>query len=123
MLILGVLAAIALPSFFSQTDKAKDAQAKETAHSADVAMETCMTESEGSYEECEVEALQRIDPGLPGSPTLKTNGLSEKAYTIVVQSVPKSHTFTIKRKSNGEVKFKCSNGGEGGCPEIEEWDK
>ena len=32
MLILGILAAIALPAFFNQRDKAGDAKAKETAH-------------------------------------------------------------------------------------------
>ena len=44
MLILGILAAIALPAFFNQKDKAGDAKAKETAHSAQVAMETCFTD-------------------------------------------------------------------------------
>ena len=44
MLILGILAAIALPAFFNQKDKAGDAKAKEYAHSAQVAMETCFTD-------------------------------------------------------------------------------
>ena len=50
MLILGILAAIALPAFFNQKDKAGDAKAKEYAHSAQVAMETCSTDNNGSYE-------------------------------------------------------------------------
>ena len=37
MLILGILAAIALPAFFNQKEKAGDAKAKENAHSAQVA--------------------------------------------------------------------------------------
>ena len=49
MLILGILAAIALPAFFNQKDKAGDAKAKENAHSAQVAMETYATENGGSY--------------------------------------------------------------------------
>ena len=48
MLILGILAAIALPAFFNQKGKANDAKAKETAHSAQVAMETCATENSGT---------------------------------------------------------------------------
>ena len=44
MLILGILAAIALPAFFNQKGKANDAKAKEYAHSAQVAMETCNTD-------------------------------------------------------------------------------
>ena len=50
MLILGILAAIALPAFFNQREKAGDAKAKETAHSAQVAIETFATENNGSYE-------------------------------------------------------------------------
>ena len=49
MLILGILAAIALPAFFNQKEKAGDAKAKETAHSAQVAMETCATDNNNSY--------------------------------------------------------------------------
>jgi len=44
MLILGSLAAIALPAFFNQRDKAGDSKAKENAHSAQVAMGDCSTD-------------------------------------------------------------------------------
>ena len=65
MLILGILAAIALPAFFNQKDKAGDAKAKETAHSAQVAMETCANDHNGSYLECDtLEALSTIEPTL-----------------------------------------------------------
>jgi type IV pilus assembly protein PilA len=121
MLIVGALAAFALPSFFGQRDKAIDAKAKETAHAAEVAMESCMVDSGGSYAECDVEALREIDPGLPASPTMKTNALSANAYTIVIQSVPKTRTFKIKRTKKGEVEFTCTAKGEGGCPSTEEW--
>ncbi len=50
MLILGILAAIALPAFFNQKAKAGDAKAKEYVHSAQVAMETYSTDNNGSYE-------------------------------------------------------------------------
>ena len=45
MLILGILAAIALPAFFNQKEKAGDAKAKEYAHSAQVAQETYFTDN------------------------------------------------------------------------------
>ena len=44
MLIIGLLAAIAIPSFFNQREKANDASAKEDAHTAQVAMETFATD-------------------------------------------------------------------------------
>ncbi len=43
MLILGLLAAIAIPAFFNQRDKAKDADAKSAARTAETAMETFAT--------------------------------------------------------------------------------
>src|SRR5215212_11206546 len=64
MLILGILAAIALPAFFNQKDKAGDAKAKEYAHSAQVAMETYSTDHNGSYDEADLSALVAIEPTL-----------------------------------------------------------
>ena len=52
MLILGILAAIALPAFFNQKEKAGDAKAKETAHSVEVAIETYATDNGGLYDGC-----------------------------------------------------------------------
>ena len=49
MLIIGILAAIAIPTFFNQRDKAKDAGAKEMAHTAQIAMETIATDNGGNY--------------------------------------------------------------------------
>src|SRR5690349_10083348 len=69
MLILGILAAIALPAFFNQKDKAADAKAKESAHSAQVAMETCGTEHNAVYTECSAERLKEIESTLPNPAT------------------------------------------------------
>ena len=49
ILIIGILAAIAIPSFLNQKSKASDAAAKELAHTAQVAMETLATDNNGSY--------------------------------------------------------------------------
>jgi type IV pilus assembly protein PilA len=50
MLILGVLAAIAIPSFFNQREKGKDAQAKVAVRSAQTAAETIRTGNDGDYD-------------------------------------------------------------------------
>src|ERR1700742_3390772 len=73
MLILGILAAIALPAFFNQKDKAGDSKAKENAHTAQVAMETCATENNGQYTKCNEAALELIEP------TIKTGVLAAPA--------------------------------------------
>src|SRR3982751_4011705 len=63
MLILGILAAIALPAFFNQKSKATDAKAKENAHSAQVAIETCATENPtGTYAGCTAAILKEVEP-------------------------------------------------------------
>ena len=49
MLILGLLAAIAIPSFFNQREKAKDADAKAAVRTAQTAMETYATGNGGEY--------------------------------------------------------------------------
>src|SRR3954454_9446640 len=67
MLILGILAAIALPAFFNQKNKANDSKAKENAHSAQVAMETCGTEVSSAYTGCSAAELKKIEPTLPST--------------------------------------------------------
>src|SRR5215204_1331849 len=49
MLVIGLLAAIAIPGFFNQRAKAVDASAKEAAHTARLAMETYANGNAGVY--------------------------------------------------------------------------
>src|SRR3954467_8880022 len=49
MLILGLLAAIAIPAFFNQRDKAKDADAKAGVRTAQTAIEPWNTDNGGRY--------------------------------------------------------------------------
>ncbi|HEY6731983.1 MAG TPA: type II secretion system protein [Solirubrobacterales bacterium] len=117
MLILGILAAIALPAFFNQKDKAGDAKAKEYAHSAQVAMETCATENDGSYSEanCETADLEAIEPSLK-SANFEADP-EATGYTIVVTSTTAGQTFSVVN-DEGELSFPCTVPGEGGCPET-----
>ena len=54
ILIIGILAAIAIPSFLNQRSKGNDAEAKSTAVTAAEAMETCATDNNGAYTTCTV---------------------------------------------------------------------
>jgi len=127
MLILGILAAIALPAFFNQKSKASDAKAKEYAHSAQVAMETCSTERGGVYSEgtpgaepgdpavgaCDAAALEVIEPTLSSATGFDATP-EGTGYTISVEGA-EGHTFEIVR-TGGELEFPCSEEGQGGCP-------
>ncbi len=122
MLILGILAAIALPAFFNQKEKAGDAKAKETAHSAQVAMETFATDHGGSYEEVTVEALHEIEPTIVGegegeetNVSLPAAELGANKYEITVTNPQNENTFSIKNVG-GNMSYPCTEAGTGGCP-------
>ena len=111
MLILGILAAIALPAFFNQRDKAGDAKAKENLHSAQVAMETCATENDGVYHEtnCNEAGLNTIEPALPDDLEVTA---SKTGYTL---QAPGSQGWFKVINTAGTLTFTCEKGGVGGC--------
>jgi type IV pilus assembly protein PilA len=124
MLILGILAAIALPAFFNQKEKAGDAKAKEYAHTTQVAMETYSTDNNGSYENATVAALTKIEPTVANIPfsNVDAEGNFEPApgptsYTITVEGSNPQQTFTVNNEG-GTLSFPCTIGGKGGCPDV-----
>jgi len=119
MLILGILAAIALPAFFNQKDKAGDAKAKEYAHSAQVAMETFSTDHNGSYDGADESALVAIEPTL-SSADITVDEAAANSYELTSTS-SNGHTFQVINEA-GTLSFPCDPPGEGGCPEgTEGW--
>jgi type IV pilus assembly protein PilA len=118
MLILGILAAIALPAFFNQKEKAGDAKAKEYAHSAEVAIETCATENAGSYVGCNVAKLEGIEPTLK-SASITVPKEKAKEYEIVSTSTNGNEVKVIN--TEGKVEFKCTTEKKGGCPAGGDW--
>ena len=63
ILIIGVLAAIALPSLLSQRSKAYDAAAKELVHSAAVTAETIATDNNGEYTKVTAGGTEQVRTG------------------------------------------------------------
>ena len=121
MLILGILAAIALPAFFNQKQKATDAKAKEYAHSAEVAMETYSTDNGGSYVGANDAALVAIEPTLGSAGTMVSGAPTATAYTIKITSTS-GNTFSIANNA-GTLTFPCTVAGKGGCPTGGDWSK
>lgn len=126
ILIIGILAAIAIPAFLNQRSKANDAAAKSQVRTAETAAETYSTEnSAGNYEGMSTEKLEAIEPTLKD----KTTAVLEKAnevtgskgteYEVESKAVGTGDTFKIVRKANGEVVRTCtaaSASNKGGCP-------
>ena len=115
MLILGILAAIAIPAFFNQKDKAGDAKAKEYAHSAQVAMETCSTDHNGSYLNATDSDLIAIEPTLSNAGTMVSGTPTANSYTIKINSSTTGQSFSVVNNA-GSLTFPCVVAGKGGCP-------
>ena len=123
MLIIGLLAAIAIPSFFNQRDKARDADAKSSVKTAQTAMETYATDNGGSYlgatAGTTTSALNKIEPTLNDAGTrLSVVSATANTYEVKVmsESAPTTQGFSIARASNGTVTYPCTVAGTGGCP-------
>jgi type IV pilus assembly protein PilA len=123
ILIIGILAAIAIPSFLSQKSKATDAQAKELARTAQTTAETIATDNNGGYAKVSLTELVAYEPSIvtgTGTPTKEAwITLAEGAantYKITATSTS-GDTFTVERNSSGEISRKCTQvAGSKGCP-------
>ena len=119
MLILGLLAAIAVPTFFRQQDKGRDAAAKAAVRSAETAIETYRTDQNGSYVGATVDDLVRIEPTLADA-ALAVVSTADSTFEINVTSVT-GNTFTIDRVAPGITAFDCTVAGNGGYPDDGTW--
>ena len=71
ILIIGILAAIAIPSFLNQKSKAQDAAAKQQVTTMQTAIETFATDNNGTYVGATLAELQKIEPTLKDTTTAK----------------------------------------------------
>ena len=116
ILIIGILAAIALPAFLGQKDKGSDAAAKSVTRNAASQMESCYAGT-GDYQQCGQagDLIGGEDTGLDLSDTvIQTPGPND--YTIVTTSDSDNgnRTFTITKVNGGAADKTCQPNG-GGC--------
>ncbi len=129
ILIIGILAAIAIPSFLSQKSKATDSSAKELARTAQTTAETYATDHNGSYGGLYIEEEKKYEPSIQTaagsnnaylSTAQEISGTSGAAFEVTATSATAGHTFTIKKLANGTVERTCTPAGKtgsegGGC--------
>jgi type IV pilus assembly protein PilA len=117
ILIIGILAAIAIPSFINQKGKASDAAAKELAHTAQVAIETCGTDNNGSYNvaTCDTptalvayEATIQTSSGNGNAFLYSVTTPNTGGYTVTTQSTT-GDQYSITRSASGAITRSCNN--------------
>jgi type IV pilus assembly protein PilA len=125
ILIIGILAAIAIPTFLNQKSKANDASAESLARNAATAAETYATDNNGSYSGVNASILNSITPALNtstsnGQAYLLTASGDASSYTVVGESPTDTAKFTLTN-SNGTETFACSPAGGGSCSSGGTW--
>jgi type IV pilus assembly protein PilA len=113
IIIIGVLAAIAIPSFVGQTTRAVDVQAKELARTAATAAETLAVDTSGQYERVTTNELNRAEPSIRiaaghGEAYLSatTHGLSEYSVTATATD---GNEYTIRKSATGALTRTCAS--------------
>jgi type IV pilus assembly protein PilA len=121
ILIIGILAAIALPTFLGQKDKAKDASAKSDARNTVTQVESCLVNADTA---AAITACQ-TDPSVTGAVGAGGTVVITDANSYVVTAKSKTNnTFSItKTGTPGAYTRACDDSGSmnGGCPTSHVW--
>ena len=106
ILIIGILAAIALPSFLGQRAKAQDTEAKSAVRTAQTAMESYYTDSQ-SYESADEDAVRAIEPTLSDGQAGESLAVSVnedfQGYTVSVTSLT-GNVFSVEKTEDGAAR-------------------
>ena len=136
ILIIGILAAIAIPAFLNQKSKAQDASAKELARTAETTAETYQTDHGGEYGGMTPAELNKYEPtielgeGTTGETAgkcksggnacliqVKLINSGKSGYEVTTEAPGSGDKYTVK-KNEGVVERTCTAAGEqpkGGC--------
>ena len=125
ILIIGILAAIALPAFLGQQEKGQDADAKSNARNMVSQVESCYA-NEQDYTRCST-AAQLGDTGVTigGAAGQVTVAATTSTFTVTGHSKASSgggmHNFVITKNDDGTTERTCDPAGKGGCDSGGGW--
>ena len=124
ILIIGILAAIALPAFLGQQEKGQDADAKSNARNLVSQVESCFA-TEQDYTACDT-ATELGNTGLDiGTTAGKVSVTASTVSSYTIEAVSKAttggaHKFDIVKDTTGTTRT-CTPTGKGGCPSSGNW--
>jgi type IV pilus assembly protein PilA len=126
ILIIGILAAIALPAFLGQQEKGQDASAKSNARNLVSQVESCFA-TEQTYVNCDTAAElpnTGLDYGTGAGQVSVVTGATASTYTVEAVSKAATggaHKFDIAKAAGGVMTRTCTPTGQGGCPTSGAW--
>ena len=124
ILIIGILAAIALPAFLGQREKAQDAEAKTAVRNASSAAKAYYTDA-GTFANMNAGSLRTIEPslndGAAAGANLVVSNVTPTTYTVRVNQTKTGNWFEIRKFANGRTERHCQNQNQGGCPNGGRW--
>ena len=115
ILIIGILAAIALPTFLGQQKKGQDASAKSDARNLVSQVEACFSDTQ-DYAQCASASALGTTGLAYGTAAGEVSVTASSASTFTVSAVSQSgNSFAINRVAAGGYTRTCTTGGQGGC--------
>jgi Tfp pilus assembly protein PilE len=119
LVVVGLLAAVAVPSFSLQRDRALDSQAMANARAAQSAT---LSVDQGDRGEGPLTAasLMEADGSLEGA-DLTVDSTRKGAVTLSVRSET-GNTFEISQYPDGGTDLTCASADRAGCPADGTWD-
>lgn len=121
IVIVGILAAVAIPVFLGQQSNGQDASAKTDARNAVAQVETCFID-EQDYAKCNDAA----DRAMYSSEidwdkiTVTATGIGTDLFRVDALSGSSNH-FLIAKTDEGKFVRTCTTAGTGACPADSRW--
>ena len=121
ILIIGILAAIALPTFLGQQKKGQDASAKSDARNMVSQVESCFADNQ-DYTLCTTSAQLGTTGLTIGSGAGQVSITASNATSYDVTGHSKSgNNFTISKVNGAGPTRSCTTAGVGGCKSDSTW--
>ena len=120
ILIIGILAAIALPAFLGQRSKGQDSSSKSDARNMVSQVESCYSDAQ-TYSSCtDSTSLGNTGLALGTASGQVSVTASTDVYTITASS-KSGNSFKITKKTDGTVSRTCTSANTGSCLSSGTW--